>query len=274
MQIIDERLLFSPSDLNHFLECEHLIQLERLRRAGFERARDPHAELLAAKGLAHERAWLERSRQDGRQVIEIKAAETGRTMPNERSLRCKLAPSCVIIIKVYSSTTAGLASAISLCGRRQLRRSVDGATRYGTRNSQRQISCISCCSCASTPANFAACRGSIPRYMHVILHPGGAQQISRFADFESYYRSVRNAFAIAVTSGRETYPYPVAHCALWRGRRRVQRWKSDNHLLLWWPAFDATRLRCSSKLAFDSWRNWRRRGTACEWGLAAQRSSA
>ena len=44
MQRIGERLLFSPSDLNHFLECEHLTQLDLERDPGRPRnERDPQA---------------------------------------------------------------------------------------------------------------------------------------------------------------------------------------------------------------------------------------
>ena len=64
MQSVAGQLVFSPSDLNHFLECEHLIQLERNRGERPRQLRDAHAELLAAKGLAHERAWLARFQAD------------------------------------------------------------------------------------------------------------------------------------------------------------------------------------------------------------------
>src|SRR5262245_47427211 len=54
MQRTGERLLFSPSDLNHFLECEHLIQLQRRDDAReLARPRDEQTDLLARKGLEH-----------------------------------------------------------------------------------------------------------------------------------------------------------------------------------------------------------------------------
>ncbi len=74
MQRIDDRLVFSPSDLNHFLECEHLIQLERHRDPHAPRApRDAHADLLADKGAEHERAWLDRFRADGKSIVTIES---------------------------------------------------------------------------------------------------------------------------------------------------------------------------------------------------------
>src|SRR3954468_16024546 len=67
-------ILFSPSDLNAFLECEHLTQLE-LAVARGETARpddeNPQAELVRRKGEEHEAAHLARLRADGRDVVEI-----------------------------------------------------------------------------------------------------------------------------------------------------------------------------------------------------------
>src|SRR5438132_13646275 len=68
----------SPSDLNDHLECPHLTTLA-LEVARGQRAR-PHvaeeeAELLRRKGAAHERAYLERLRAEGRTIIEIELGE-------------------------------------------------------------------------------------------------------------------------------------------------------------------------------------------------------
>src|SRR5438132_711053 len=68
----------SPSDLNDHLECPHLTTLA-LEVARGERAcpfvADEHAELLRRKGELHERAYLERLRAEGRQIIEITLGE-------------------------------------------------------------------------------------------------------------------------------------------------------------------------------------------------------
>src|SRR5205814_3273381 len=55
-------ILFSPSDLNAFLECEHLTQLElAVARGEIARSGDanPQAELVKRKGDEHEKAYLE-----------------------------------------------------------------------------------------------------------------------------------------------------------------------------------------------------------------------
>src|SRR3989442_1332500 len=88
MQRIDDAVVYSPSDLNHFLECEHLIQLDLARAPGAMRhARDAHAELLASKGLEHEAAWLERFRSEGRRIVEIDSPARARSGPDARDSR-------------------------------------------------------------------------------------------------------------------------------------------------------------------------------------------
>ena len=69
MRAVNEVLRFSPSDLNAFLECEHLVALE-LRVAQGELARpavdNPQADLIRRKGEEHERAYLEELRAAGK----------------------------------------------------------------------------------------------------------------------------------------------------------------------------------------------------------------
>ena len=51
-------------------ECEHLTQLDLARAPGATRhARDAHADLLASKGLEHERACLDRFRAQSHALI-------------------------------------------------------------------------------------------------------------------------------------------------------------------------------------------------------------
>jgi predicted RecB family nuclease len=73
MQRIDSSLVFSPSDLHRFLECEYLTRLEIDVANGrvLEKRRSQEADLLAAKGEAHERLHLEEFREQGRTIAEI-----------------------------------------------------------------------------------------------------------------------------------------------------------------------------------------------------------
>lgn len=66
--------MFSPTDLNKYVDCEHLLQLELAPHRGeFERpdGRSEQADLVAAKGDAHERQHLDALRARGLHVVEI-----------------------------------------------------------------------------------------------------------------------------------------------------------------------------------------------------------
>jgi hypothetical protein len=73
MQRVDGILYFSPSDLNHFVECEHLTTLDLLAidGQGVAKVIDPQAEIIRAKGFEHEQAWLQHLRAEGKAVVEI-----------------------------------------------------------------------------------------------------------------------------------------------------------------------------------------------------------
>jgi hypothetical protein len=97
MQLIANQLVFSPSDLMHFLECEYLTRLEVEVASGrvLERRRTGEAELLAAKGDAHEGAQLEEFERRGLRVERIgqeAAGSIGTSAGARRSARWPLKP--------------------------------------------------------------------------------------------------------------------------------------------------------------------------------------
>src|SRR4051812_15986456 len=73
MQRVAGELFFSPSDLNHFIECEHLTALDLLALdgRGVLKEKDPQAEVIRAKGFEHEAGWLQHLRESGTQVVVI-----------------------------------------------------------------------------------------------------------------------------------------------------------------------------------------------------------
>ena len=79
MQRIDGHLVLSPTDLTKHVACAHItsLDLEALDSAGAATTRasgaDDSLNLVFAKGLEHERAYLERLRADGRVVEDIAA---------------------------------------------------------------------------------------------------------------------------------------------------------------------------------------------------------
>src|SRR5262245_19173882 len=74
MNVRDGRLSLAPTDLANYLACRHKIALDLLVARG-ELARpffrDPLAELLRDRGLAHEAAYVDRLRQAGATVVDL-----------------------------------------------------------------------------------------------------------------------------------------------------------------------------------------------------------
>ena len=74
MYSTDGQLVLSPSDLNGFVECRHLTELDRLVLAGsLERpeSHDPVADLLSRKGDEHELTYLNQLKAENRSIIEL-----------------------------------------------------------------------------------------------------------------------------------------------------------------------------------------------------------
>src|SRR3954465_5400269 len=82
MQLKEGRVLISASDLMAFLECEHVTKLDfaALSADGKDMVRtkaDQSAELIARKGIEHEKAYLAHLRASGLNVVDIAAACDG-----------------------------------------------------------------------------------------------------------------------------------------------------------------------------------------------------
>src|SRR6187200_3055949 len=99
MQRVGSRIVVSPSDLNHFLDCEYLTHLDVEVADGrvLRKARRPEADLLAEKGDAHERVHLARFRADGRDVAVIEDPSRIGWSPAERATRDAMAAGADVI---------------------------------------------------------------------------------------------------------------------------------------------------------------------------------
>lgn len=73
MQQLDEKLLYSATDLVHFLACRHhtYLDLFDLEEPLPRTEVDPETELVQEKGEEHERLYLQHLKDSGRHVVEI-----------------------------------------------------------------------------------------------------------------------------------------------------------------------------------------------------------
>ncbi len=234
MQRAGNDLLFSPSDLNHFLECEHLIQLQSGADAHqLTRRRDAQADLLASKGLEHEHAWLLRFQDEHRDGVAAIAVDGGRDWSGDaaRTIAAMRAGVPIIYQGVFEwDEWHGVGDFLV----RVETPSALGAWSYeawDTKLARHAKPYFALQLCAYSE-HLGRIQGRDPEHMRVVLGTGEVQAL-RYSDFAAYYRSVRARFLAAVSEGRNTYPYPVAHCGLCDFLGHCDDiWQRDDHLSL------------------------------------------
>ena len=235
MQHVAGHFVFSPSDLNHFLECEHLVQQQLTRDPGVTRpVRDAHAELLAAKGLEHEAAWLQRFREEGRHVVEIDALPGERDWERDaqRTIAAMRAGAEVIYQGVL--VDEGWRGISDFLVRVETPCPGFGEWSYEAWDTKlaRQSKPYFVLQLCFYTAQLGRLQGRAPTEMHVVLG-SGEQKRFRYADFAAYYRAVRRRFLEAIAEGPPVYPYPVSHCGLCEYTKTCEaRWETDDHLSL------------------------------------------
>ncbi len=231
MQLVDGKVIFSASDLNNYLACEHLTALDY--RAAFEGNRptdkSPEAELLSALGEQHETAYLHRLQGEGKPIVEIPAGSdtAAQAAATEQAMR----EGASIIYQATFLHDGWRGNADFLL--RKEAPSKLGAWSYEVADTKLALSVkpyfiLQLCFYSEHVARIQGCP---PDFMHVIL--GDGREVPyRVNDFSAYYRHVKNRFLASVGSAK-TYPEPVDHCNLcvWNEACTSRR-EEDDHLSL------------------------------------------
>jgi uncharacterized protein len=238
MQLLDGRLILSPSDLTGFIACEHLTQLE-LKAAQGRMTRptrdDPELDILTARGEEHELGHLGKLRAAGRDVVEIKC---------DSSTVAGLETAEADTLAAMRTGAAVIYQATFFDGR--WRGHADFLERVDTPSDlgdwSYEVADTKLARKAKVPAIMQLCayseqvarlQGLEPARIHVELGSGERESF-RLRDFSAYYRLVKTRFeATVVGEDAETYPEPVEHCGVCRWldvctERRV----ADDHLCL------------------------------------------
>jgi len=238
MQLLDEQLILSASDLNNFLACPHLTTLDLAHARGEQEAkpeRGADAELLARKGDEFELRYLKSLKGEGRQVAEIPEGDGSRAALLDAVARTQEALRGGAEV-VYQATffRDGLRGHADFLFR------VDRPSNLGdfsyevadTKLARRAKPYFVLQLCFYSEL-LAAAQGGEPERIHVILG-NGERRTFRLAEFSAYFRRVRAAFLDALAEGgRSTYPEPVAHCEICRWRTACdERREADDHLSL------------------------------------------
>src|SRR4030095_10219200 len=216
MQALNGRLVLSPSDLNDYVECPHLItRALKAARGTLKRPHvlNEHGDLLRRKGEEHEAAYLASLYAAGRQVVEVIGANR---WDFERAAGATIEPMRGGAEVIYQATfVVG-----DWRGRADFLERVDQPTALGSWGYQALDAKLARAEkptyvlqlCFYTAA-IASIQQVTPEAMHVLLGIGERRTL-RHADFAAYYRRVRQGFLAALGRREATEPYPVEHCAL------------------------------------------------------------
>ena len=227
MQQRNGSILFSPSDLNAFLECEHLTQLElAVARHELERPADenPQADLVKRKGDDHEAAYLTQLVADGSDVVTI-ANDWDLDVAARATEKAMRAGADVIYQACFvDGGWRGFADFVE--------RQPDGRYEVVDTKLARHSKPAYVLQLCFYSQQVARIQGSMPERMHVVLGTHERESL-RVSDFLAYYHRVRERFVSAVEAGIDVYPLPVSFCDRCEFQKRCEtRWCADDHLSL------------------------------------------
>ena len=239
MQLIDDRLFLSASDLVAFMECEHLAALDLRTLRGMETiavSRDDTALLVARKGDEHERAYLERILAESRDVVVVPTVADGLGDLHEavdRTTKAMRAGTEVIYQgalldgdwRGYADFLERVAAPSPAFGDYSYE-VVD--TKLARTARPRFL--VQLCLYSELLAHV---QGRWPEWMHVVSGSGERHRF-RVDEFSAFYRRLRRRYEEQLAAAfPHTYPQPVAHCELCRYSDHCQgRWEADDRLSL------------------------------------------
>jgi uncharacterized protein len=228
MQFRDGRLVFSPSDLNAFLACPHLTTLELAVARG--EIHKPfrvnlHADLIRRKGDEHEARYLQRLRDEGRDVVAISFDDRD-WLRAARETEDAIRGGADVIYQacLAHGNWRGFADFVV--------RRPDGFYEVVDTKLARRARPAHVLQLCFYTEQVGRIQGRLPDAMRVV-NGLGLEETFRPQDFDAYYRRLRGRFLEVVAEGRKTYPYPVDYCSLCDFLARCQaQWERDDHLTL------------------------------------------
>jgi predicted RecB family nuclease len=245
VQLIDGQPVYAATDLVGFLACSHRLALERAALAKLVKKpmrEDPQIELIAKRGLAHERRYRDELIASGRSVVEIQP--DGSIADRGDELRAAAAATIDALRRgvdvIYQATFfdgswVGYADFLL----RVERPSALGEWSYEVADTKlaRHVKGSAVLQICSYVEQLVAIQVVEPEFLHVVL--GGsahATESLRVADYMAYYRRVKHEFEAAIAAGEPvypvtaTYPDPVEHCEVcrWVVDCKAQRRRDDD----------------------------------------------
>ena len=233
MQRRDGGTLFSAGDLVNFMGCTHatVLDLRQLDEPVVFPPEDEQILLLQEKGFAHERAYLERLKADGRSVVEIVGEDDIEAKANRTRAALREGPDVIYQGAFLDGRWQGYSDFLL----KVPRASRLGAYSYEVADTKLSRSAkpkhlIQMCVYADI---LAGEQGVVPERMHVVLGDGSIATV-RVDAIIHYYRFARQRyldFTAAPPGG--SVGAPCGHCTYCRWAERcAAEWEAANHLSL------------------------------------------
>ena len=237
MQLRDDSILLSASDLVGHLNCRHLTGLDiEVARGTLPKPAfwDPLLQILWERGARHEQGYVEHLKAQGFDVTVI----DGVGIDDDAVARTRAA-----MIEGHPIIVQGAFRLNGWVGRTDILRRVETPSDLGPWSYEvidtklaretKGGTVLQLCLYAELVASV---QGLTPAYSYVVAPWSDYEpQVFRMDDYAAYYRRVRDGLARAVDEhgGSEIYPDPKTHCDICRWQDRCdQRRRADDHLSL------------------------------------------
>lgn len=238
MKLIGTSFALTASDLVAYLDCRHLTTLDRAVAEGsMERPHvwDPLLKVLADRGAAHEKSYIEHLTANGFDVARVEGIEVTNKAVAETTDAMRKGAQVIV---------QGALAHDGWVGRSDILLRVDGVpSTFGDWSYEaidtklaRETKAGAILQLALYSDLLATAQGTAPEFMHVVAPWSDfVPQRYRFADCAAYFRKVKRGLVAELSSpaGAQTYPDPNAHCDICRWRESCdKRRRDDDHLCL------------------------------------------
>lgn len=239
MQIVADRLIYSASDLNNYLDCAYLTTLDlQVAQKTLTRPESSDvAKLISEMGQDHETHYLNALREHG-EVVDL-AAPDGVRSTTIASLEAEaarteaaMAAGAPVIYQgtFFDGTFLGRSDFLIRVPRPCARwdwsyEVLDTKLAFETK----PYFIIQLCHYSE---QLERVQGTAPKQMHVLLGSGKRESYD-VIDFAAYYRRLKHSFLRDAPAGNGAYPLPVEHCDICPWSKRCEdRRRTDDHLSL------------------------------------------
>ena len=232
MRRYQDQILYSASDLMHFLSCTHAAALDILNLdSPLQKAEDTdQQEMFQRRGLEHEKAYLEELRKSGRSVAEITVKGIDLQAAMAATLEAmKSGVDVIYQATLFQAPWHGFADFLV----KVAKPSNLGAFSYEAVDTKLARTAqpkhiLQLCIYSDL---LESLQGTKPDYMSVKLGDGTMYRL-RFDDVAHYYQHAKTRFEQFVADKtRKTAPEPCSYCdmCIWRDNCNAE-WLRTDHL--------------------------------------------